>query len=424
MTEFFNFTATTTEPDERWTWDSYKIGLITLTLSIIIITTIIGNILVIVSIVTQRALQTVQNYFIVSLAAADLTVAVFVLPISVYYYLIGYWPMSFTVCDLWRTLDVCLCTASILNLCAIALDRYWAITDSINYAAKRTRCRVLTAIAVVWIVSILVSVPPLFWLDDHERYSYDNIEDAQCNLSDEKIYIILSSLSSFFLPFLLMSIVYLRIYWAARISLRLKTNTIKKNSIRKKEECETHFSEQSEMELTDLQSYSPIKKASVKRANFQSSKNTSFSKSRERRSLEPLYVAVDENEKTSSQIQQGVVRVGEVWSLIDQHKQQQQKINLKKERKAARTLGIIVGCFSICWFPFFLMYVILPFCSSCSVSPQLVQFITWVGYINSMLNPIIYTIFNRDFRQAFAKILFGRCKRCRQSTKQGRLARF
>ena len=39
---------------------------------------------------------------------------------------------------------------------------------------------------------------------------------------------------------------------------------------------------------------------------------------------------------------------------------------------------------------------------------QVIQFITWLGYANSTLNPIIYTIFNDDFRQAFSKIIFCR----------------
>ena len=62
--------------------------------------------------------------------------------------------------------------------------------------------------------------------------------------------------------------------------------------------------------------------------------------------------------------------------------------------------------FILCWLPFFLMYVILPFCTTCAQpSVKLVNFITWLGYVNSSLNPIIYTIFNMDFRKAFKKLL-------------------
>jgi len=84
------------------------------------------------------------------------------------------------------------------------------------------------------------------------------------------------------------------------------------------------------------------------------------------------------------------------------------KISLSKERKAARTMAIIVTTFIVCWLPFFLMYVILPFCSSCARGPKLIGFITWLGYVNSTLNPIIYTIFNMDFREAFKRIISGK----------------
>ena len=53
------------------------------------------------------------------------------------------------MCQLFTTMDILLCTASILNLCAIALDRYFAIHDPINYAQKRTLKLVCISIFVV-----------------------------------------------------------------------------------------------------------------------------------------------------------------------------------------------------------------------------------------------------------------------------------
>ncbi|EDW36507.1 GL21421 [Drosophila persimilis] len=92
-------------------------------------------------------------------------------------------------------------------------------------------------------------------------------------------------------------------------------------------------------------------------------------------------------------------------SGVNQFIEEKQKISLSKERRAARTLCIIMGVFVICWLPFFLMYVILPFCQSCCPSDKFKNFITWLGYINSGLNPVIYTIFNLDYRRAFKRLL-------------------
>lgn len=65
-----------------------------------------------------------------------------------------------------------------------------------------------------------------------------------------------------------------------------------------------------------------------------------------------------------------------------------------------------MGTFVVCWLPFFLMYVIVPYCPSCpEPNDKVINFIVWLGYINSSLNPVIYTIFNMEFRRAFARIL-------------------
>ena len=83
---------------------------------------------------------------------------------------------------------------------------------------------------------------------------------------------------------------------------------------------------------------------------------------------------------------------------------------LLKEHKAAKTLAIVVGGFVVCWLPFFLMYIIAPFCN-CYINPHMESFFTWLGYFNSVLNPGIYALYNRDFRYSFWKLTFGRCRR-------------
>ena len=94
--------------------------------------------------------------------------------------------------------------------------------------------------------------------------------------------------------------------------------------------------------------------------------------------------------------------------------EKKQHISLSKERRAVQTMAIIMGVFVICWLPFFLVYVIFAFCEPCAQTDKRVSnTFTWLGYMNSALNPVIYTIFNFDFQRAFKRLLQGQCKRIR-----------
>lgn len=79
-----------------------------------------------------------------------------------------------------------------------------------------------------------------------------------------------------------------------------------------------------------------------------------------------------------------------------------------RERRATKRMAMIMACFCFCWWPFVFMYTIRSFCKDCPIDSHFQAAIIWLGYANSSLNPILYTIFNEDFRKAFLKIVF--CK--------------
>ncbi|CAI4229412.1 unnamed protein product [Auanema sp. JU1783] len=364
------------------------LGLITY--FVIIAMTVVGNTLVVVAVFSYRPLKKVQNYFLVSLAASDLAVAIFVMPLHVVQFLAdGRWLLGIYVCQFFTTADILLCTSSILNLCAIAIDRYCAIHDPINYAHRRSLKFVCVIIAIVWALSVLISVPPLIGWND---WSSQSLRD-HCQLSTEKAFVIYSAMGSFFLPLLVMVIVYIKIFLNAR--QRIRTNR-GRSALLRIQNCD----EVGILNANDARRQSN-RRSSSKRSSLQVSTRRSLDRSSAeipmemRKSIRNIRNKSDiivEADPPSKENPAAVLR-------------KREKISVAKERRAAKTIAVIIFVFSFCWLPFFTVYVILPFCESCFIHPKVQEAFTWLGYINSSLNPFLYGILNLEFRRAFKKIL-------------------
>lgn len=83
--------------------------------------------------------------------------------------------------------------------------------------------------------------------------------------------------------------------------------------------------------------------------------------------------------------------------------------SLKRETKAAQTLSMVVGGFIACWLPFFIYYLLIPFLPKAQVSEDLMAVLTWLGWVNSAINPFIYAFYNSDFRIAFWRLTLRKC---------------
>ena len=116
-------------PSGYTTAEVYVISIATV---LIMAAIIVGNLLVIIAIFFEYSLQCVQNWFVASLALADLAIGVLIMPFSLSQEVVGYWLFGEAWCQIHQALDVLLCTASILNITLISLDRYWSITSAIR----------------------------------------------------------------------------------------------------------------------------------------------------------------------------------------------------------------------------------------------------------------------------------------------------
>uniref|UniRef100_A0A3Q1CMT9 G-protein coupled receptors family 1 profile domain-containing protein n=1 Tax=Amphiprion ocellaris TaxID=80972 RepID=A0A3Q1CMT9_AMPOC len=187
----------------------------------LIVSTLLGNALVCAAVIKFRHLRSkVTNSFVVSLAVSDLFVAVLVMPWRAVSEVAGFWLFG-SFCDTWVAFDIMCSTASILNLCIISMDRYWAISSPFRYERKMTRRFAFLMIGVAWTLSVLISFIPV-QLNWHRAASSPESprNPGDCSASLNRTYAVSSSLISFYIPVLIMVGTYTRIFRIAQTQIR------------------------------------------------------------------------------------------------------------------------------------------------------------------------------------------------------------
>uniref|UniRef100_A0A8C6UW24 5-hydroxytryptamine receptor 7 n=1 Tax=Neogobius melanostomus TaxID=47308 RepID=A0A8C6UW24_9GOBI len=320
-------------------------------LMMLTLSTICGNMLVVISVCFVKKLRQPSNYLIVSLAVADLSVALAVMPfVSITDLIGGQWVFGQFFCNVFIAMDVMCCTASIMTLCVISIDRYLGITKPLTYPVRQNGCCMAKMIVSVWLLSASITLPPLFgWAQ--------NVNDGRvCLISQDFGYTVYSTAVAFYIPMSVMLIMYYRIFRAAKLSAAKHTIT-----------------------------------------GFPRDGNSAASRS----GGSKLQREVEE--ECSSRVSR-LLKSGE-------HHQRRKRKNqsiFKREQKAAATLGIVVGAFAFCWLPFFIVSTARPFVCGveCSCVPLwLERTLLWLGYANSLINPFIYAFFNRDLRTTYSNLL-------------------
>lgn len=387
-----NWSCNDTTPHDVHSYSVQAAVTLTSVVAFIIMATIFGNVLVVIAVFTSRGLRAPQNLFLVSLASADILVATLVMPFSLAKELMDFWYFGRVWCEIYLALDVLFCTSSIVHLCAISLDRYWSITQAIEYNLKRTPRRIKCIIVTVWVIAAVISFPPLISIGK-ETGLRDN---PQCEINDDEWYIISSCIGSFFAPCVIMILVYVRIYQIAKSRTRQKQpgknaghnglrpspspNCDRRNGTSRA--CPSQAAEANGLE------------------HDESSSSDHHCPAKSKLEVRPKATGV-------AQTVQGKVVSG-LHKLEDgsSPKAGRWKGRHNREKRFTFVLSVVIGVFVMCWFPFFFTYSLTAICpDSCRPPKTLFKFFFWFGYCNSSLNPLIYTIFNHDFRKAFKKIL-------------------
>ncbi|KAK3874508.1 hypothetical protein Pcinc_020528 [Petrolisthes cinctipes] len=508
-TDINNYNNNTVEDLGPGWWKNWGPGLLTVTglaLYTLALCTTVGNALVIHAIRTEKRLQTVSNLFIMSLAAADLTVGVIVMPISAAYAMMGEWQLGLTVCQFWLAADYTASTASIFNLVILSLDRYWSITAPLRYLRRRTRRRAWVMIGASWTAAMAWLVPVLAWHHlalSGQRHHPPHV--CETEFSDSAVFKAVTAALNFYLPTTLMVYLYCRIFCEVQSRQALgripftahdqPTDSCSEGDRLPRSSApacrpnpSTHQPTSTTTTTNNNTSTAAISTCTVssgssERSQFRSLTVVSPSKS-DCSHYSGLVVSIEylpeeSNDASSQPNQQGVTlmerrlranggrtaghhqnhiqcfqsnnvptphhsceklgssswRLGNANhtnhtssqattdpSLLDTTNSAKKKrgggsygnnnsggrrvdgVNLVKERKAARQLGMIVGAFLACWVPYFTLFPVMALCGTC-VPPAAHTAAIWLGYLNSTLNPVIYPLCNQNFRRAFARML-------------------
>ncbi|KYQ56017.1 Octopamine receptor beta-3R [Trachymyrmex zeteki] len=444
----------------------------------IIVTALLGNALVIASVRRHRKLRVPTNRYVVSLAMADLLVAMCAMTFNASVELSGgKWLLGSIMCDVWNSMDVYFSTASILHLCCISVDRYYAIVRPLEYPAIMRTVTVTAMLSSAWTLPALISFIPIFmgWA---KRNFHDNptsfmqlkmlrlLRSQICMFVVNLPYAVISSCVSFWIPGVVMIIMYCKIYKEAvrqRAALsRASSSTVLNNvHVRRSSGGSRHHSRTSHQLLlhpSDASDYGrpPSYRASAAELNIENvflcamthsfhviilfynilstykhcthslslslsiyiyihilwSRISLFTLGSENQAnLEKEWVSEYQTKFSIIKNEISFFRVTiysksfKVCVCVCTSIRQQTK-SWRAEHKAARTLGIIMGAFLLCWLPFFLWYLTTSLCGEACYCPDtVVSVLFWIGYFNSALNPLIYAYFNRDFRDAFKDTL-------------------
>ncbi|KAK0397011.1 hypothetical protein QR680_001941 [Steinernema hermaphroditum] len=455
------------------------------------ILTVAGNCLVVVAVCTKKYLRNPTGYLIVSLAFADLIVGLVVMPLnSLFEMTRQVWILGLTMCDLFHALDILASTSSIWNLCVISLDRYLAGQDPIGYRDKVSNVRITVAICFVWIMSACLSFPAILFWRTYSPHLYT--DQYQCLFTDSWVYVVFSSLVSFYIPLILILFAYGRVFLiATRHSQSLKSGIKKVKCKRKKAECDSTLSEEqlptlrihcgrtnapqsngtSPRSILTSSMRTPIGQFSTPNITLsrrlwkkqESCRSLMLERHREDRrnctanspllrpesetgftsfntfgvfrhstrsrlpgstrpsidrtaSMVTVFPSEYGRESANSNLSSSLQPVPPSRRRLGVREKSRQMMKYVHEQRAARTLSIVVGAFILCWMPFFIFSPIMALCHSCIGNQEAVfSIITWAGHLNSMLNPLIYSRFSRDFRRAFKQILT--CQRERPTKK-------
>ncbi|XP_041652181.1 muscarinic acetylcholine receptor M2-like [Cheilinus undulatus] len=421
----------------RSPYTTVEIMLIILVAGSLSLITVIGNILVMLSIKVNRNLQTVNNYFLFSLACADLIIGICSMNLYTVYIVIGFWPLGAVVCDLWLAVDYVVSNASVMNLLIISFDRYFCVTKPLSYPARRSTKMAGLMIAAAWVLSFILWAPAiLFW---QFIVGGRTVPPDECYIQffSNPAVTFGTAIAAFYLPVAIMIYLYWRISRASRSRMRKDSRKTSGTSLgecpepSQEDGCESQNNciqtKEAKEETEDVKEEEMLQQQNGSgpcqedRAEEVDSTTDSTNASTSKDTAEPALAIVKKilnqaqppsPESLAIDRQRMVAR-----TLLKVTKQNavarwKKKGISSREKKVTRTIMAILVAFVVTWTPYNVMVLINTFCSIC-IPNSLWTIGYWLCYINSTINPACYALCNATFKNTFKHLLLCQYKNIR-----------
>uniref|UniRef100_A0A3Q2D861 Muscarinic acetylcholine receptor n=1 Tax=Cyprinodon variegatus TaxID=28743 RepID=A0A3Q2D861_CYPVA len=427
-------------------WEVITIASVSAIVSLI---TIVGNVLVMLSFKVNSQLKTVNNYYLLSLAFADLIIGVLSMNLYTTYILMGYWSLGNIACDLWLAVDYVASNASVMNLLVISFDRYFSITRPLTYRAKRTPKRAAIMIGLAWLVSFVLWAPPILCWQYFVGERKVPLDQCQIQFLTEPVITFGTAIAAFYIPVSVMTILYCRIYKETQKRTKdlaelqgLTTGNVPEgdqtwakadqitsfNSYTSSEEdhvsIETpqgSFKEQQTRQSNkngEVPDYieeeycSTPQKKNPKSLISYKFKRTPKGKNDSPASPKPCPPEPERSSKKASTSSSSTTSKPLDSALKNQITKRKRMV-LVKEKKAAQTLSAILLAFILTWTPYNIMVLISTFCAEC-IPLSLWHLGYWLCYVNSTINPMCYALCNKTFQKTFRMLLLCQWRRKRR----------
>ncbi|XP_054856791.1 histamine H3 receptor-like [Eublepharis macularius] len=381
-------------------------------MGLVVLTTVLGNALVVLAFVVDKSLRTQGNFFFLNLAIADLLVGGFCIPLYIPYILTGEWKFGKSLCKLWLVMDYLVCTASVFNIVLISFDRFISVTKAVSYRAQKGMTRnAVVKMVMVWLAAFLLYGPAIISWEYIAQRSILPEKECYAEFFYNWYFLMIASTIEFFTPFISVTYFNLSIYFNIRKRTPVRTGNLPPGQ----EHCELR-SQGKKREHAVFFVKPTNRKRSQKRSNSLSPARPATSglddHNSERPSVDfnitqdlpPLQVDVQTKSPWDS-FYKALESISTSTKRTDVANTMASRFRLSRDKRVAKSLAIIVCVFGLCWAPYTLLMIIRAACHGQCIPHALYEASFWLLWLNSAINPILYPLCHMSFRKAFFKLL-------------------